>query len=304
MPDERAAQLKRARRSATAGGLLAIVLWSAIVALTITTSEALGVFTATGICYLVGGLAVLAWAALNGQVRAPGARYLVGCGICFFANVICFTLALVVAEREQVVQVALVNYLWPTLTLLAAIVLLGERASWLLPLGALVATIGIVIARSVDPSPFLADIWAAPLPYLLALAGAVAWALYTTLGRRWAPEVGVGGVAMLMAACGALLLPFGALVGEDPVWTTGVFGEMAVRTACVAVAQIGWDLAMRRGDLVLVASASYATPILSTLFTCALLDLPVGGQLIAGAALVAGGAVLCRLSMRPAASPT
>lgn len=304
MPDDRQAQLQRGRRSATAGGLLAILLWSAIVALTITTSEALGVFTSTGICYLAGGLAVLAWAALNGQVRAPGARYLVGCGICFFANVICFTLALVVVEREQVVQVALVNYLWPTLTLVAAIMLLGERASWLLPLGAVIATVGIVVARSVDPSPFLADVQAAPLPYLLALAGAVAWALYTTLGRHWAPEVGVGGVAMLMAACGALLLSFGALVGEAPVWSTGVIGEMTVRTACLAVAQIGWDLAMRRGDLVLVASASYATPILSTLITCALLDLPVGGQFIAGAGLVAGGAVLCRLAMRPTPAST
>ncbi len=300
MPRAEAAPTPNAvRRSATGGGLLAIVLWSTIVALTRTTSEAFGVFTSAGLCYIAGGSAVLAYALATGGFSLPGYRYLVGCGLCFVANAACFALAIVLVDQDRLIQVALVNYLWPTLTLVAAIALLGERASWLLPLGALVATAGIVIAPSVDPSRFLADLAATPLPYLLALTGAIAWALYTVLGRRWAPDIGVGGVALLMIACGALLLPLGAGVGEPWTWDASALAHLALRTAFVAVAQIGWDVAMRRGDLVLVTSASYATPVLSTLFSCALLSLAIDRELIIGACLVAAGAVLCRRAIRP-----
>jgi drug/metabolite transporter (DMT)-like permease len=288
------------RNRATAGGLLAIVLWATIVGFTRTTADALGVFTSTGLCYLVGGLALLAWALASGRAAWPSRRYLVGCGLCFFANAACFAMAIALVERKQVLAIALVNYLWPTLTLVAAVVVLGERATWLLPLGAAVATAGIVIARSIDPSILAVDIVATPLPYLLALAGAIAWALYTTLGRRWAPDVQQGGVAVLMIACGLLLLPIAAVTGESATWSAQAAAHLAGRTACITVAQIGWEVAMRRGDLVLVASASYATPVLSTLFSCALLGLPLGGEVLAGACLVAGGAVLCRWAMRPA----
>ena len=126
---------------------------------------------------------------------------------------------------------------------------------------------------------------------------AVAWALYTTLGRRWTSESGSGGVAILMIACAALLLPLELVAGEAPAWDRAALAQLAARTVCAALAQLGWDLAMRRGDLVLVASASYATPVLSTLFTCALFGQRVSGALVGGACLVAAGAVLCRWSV-------
>ena len=60
---------------------------------------------------------------------------------------------------------------------------------------------------------------------------------------------------------------------------------------------------MRRGDAVLVAAASYFTPLLSTIFTCLYLGVRVGPRLWVGCLLVLGGAVLCKLSVRPQPAP-
>ena len=90
--------------------------------------------------FLPGGLA---------RFRRLPPRYLWGCGALFVAYTSCYCLAVGLAtDREQVLTVGLVNYLWPSLTLLLSVPILGYRARWFLGPGMLVASAGMVVATA------------------------------------------------------------------------------------------------------------------------------------------------------------
>jgi drug/metabolite transporter (DMT)-like permease len=58
-----------------------------------------------------------------------------------------------------------------------------------------------------------------------------------------------------------------------------------------------WDKAMRRGNVVLLASFSYLIPFPSTVVSCLYLSVPAGPSLWVACALVIGGAFMCRCSI-------
>jgi drug/metabolite transporter (DMT)-like permease len=107
---------------ATAGGAVAVLLWSTTVAIARSLSEQLGPVTAAATVYSISGIIAVA-ALLCGNrsgrriVRLP-ARYLVGCGALFVGYMLLLFLAIGWAgKRQQVLELGLLNYLWPILTL-------------------------------------------------------------------------------------------------------------------------------------------------------------------------------------------
>jgi drug/metabolite transporter (DMT)-like permease len=58
-----------------------------------------------------------------------------------------------------------------------------------------------------------------------------------------------------------------------------------------------WDAAMRRGNMILVASLSYLTPLLSIIIGSVYLGVGTGWNLWAGCLLVVVGSLLCKLSV-------
>jgi drug/metabolite transporter (DMT)-like permease len=71
-----------------------------------------------------------------------------------------------------------------------------------------------------------------------------------------------------------------------------VTAPKAVLAAITALAYMLWDVAMRRGNLLLVVACSYFTPLLSTLVSCAYLGVVPGSQLWMGCALLVCGSLL------------
>ena len=229
-------------------------------------------------------------------------KYLWGCGALFVAYTTCYCLAVGLAtDRSQVLAVGLVNYLWPSLTLLLSVPILRYRARWFLVPGMLVATAGMVVATTVGSGLSLAGLRAGVsangLAYGLAFVGAVTWALYSNLARRWGGEGGA--VPLFVLASGLVALPLRVGMGETSAWSPGVVGELLYMALFVTVvAYVFWDQAMRRGNVVLVAAVSYATPLLSTVFSAAYLRVAPGPAIWVACALVIAGAAVCRLAVR------
>jgi drug/metabolite transporter (DMT)-like permease len=290
---------------ATAMGAIAIILWSTSVALIRTLSEQLGPFSTVAFAYLFSGAVSVAAARITpGGVEGMGRlsrRYLWGCGTLFVSYTACYCLAVgLAADRTQVLEVGLINYLWPSLTLLLSIPLLRHRARWFLLPGMLAATTGVVIATAhsggLSPAGLWANASAHGLPYGLALVGAIAWALYSNLARRWGGEG--GGVPLFLLASGLAVLPFRFVFRESSSWAPRVTVEFVYMALFVTVvAYVSWDWAMRKGDMVLVAALSYFTPLLSTLFSAAYLAVVPGPAIWVACALVIAGAAVCRLAV-------
>ena len=290
---------------ATAMGVAAVVLWSSSVAFIRSLSERLGPVSTIVYAYLAAGVVTMVWAGLlSGGLSRPSRlprKYLWGCGGLFVAYTTCFCLSVALArDRVQVLEVGLVNYLWPSLTLLLSVPILGYRARWFLFPGMLVATAGMVTATSSSGAfsleGFKANVVAGGLPYGLALAGAVAWALYSNLARRWG---GAGdGAPFFILASGLAVLPLRVVFPETPTWDGRVVAELAYMALFVtAFAYVFWDRAMRRGHMVLVTALSYFTPLLSTVVSAVHLGVAPGPRIWTACVLVIAGAALCRLAV-------
>ena len=134
--------------SATLGGFGAILLWSITVAFARSLSEQIGPVTAAAAVYSVSGAAALFSLLRNSSKRrrilSLPVKYLLGCGTLFVVYMMCLFLTVGRAENNhQVLEVGLLNYLWPVLTLLLSLLLLGKKASWVILPATLLAIIGI-----------------------------------------------------------------------------------------------------------------------------------------------------------------
>ncbi|MFH1570442.1 MAG: aromatic amino acid DMT transporter YddG, partial [Gemmatimonadota bacterium] len=290
----------------TLAGAGAVLLWSISVALVRSLSEQLGPITAAAAVYLVGGGALLARLGLSAAARrrltSLSIRYLLGCGSLFAAYILCLYLALGwAADRTQVLTVGLVNYLWPALTLVFSLPMLGHRARWSLGPATALALGGVVLAVGGGPGVsrggLAGAVGAHPAAFACGLGAAVTWALYSNLTRRWGGAGGGGGVPFFMAGTGlvlgSLLWGLSSLAGyrEVSCWSPRALAELAALSTSTALSYLGWDAAMRRGDLVFVVALSYFTPLLATLVAAAYLGAWPGLTLWLGCAFVVAGSL-------------
>lgn len=292
---------------ATASGLAAIVLWSATFAFARSLSEHVGPLTAGACTYLLGGAVCLLrlwWLGkASGRWPKPSPRYLLGCGLLFVVYTAAIYLAVGLAkDRGQVLEVALVNYLWPALTVLLSLPLLGKKASvWLLP-GTVLALGGIwlVMTQGTDTSwqSFGQHLQSNPIAYGLASLAAVSWGAYSNLARRWSGPGSEGAVEWFMLATGVVLLAIRFLTTEPTDWTARCAGEVAGLAAVTTAAYVLWDVSMRKGNMLLVVACSYFTPLLSTLVSCAYLGLSPTPKLWIGCLLLVFGSLVTWRSVK------
>lgn len=287
-------------------GIIAVLLWSTTMGFSRSLVEQLGAMTAGACIYLVSGAVGCGYLLARGRlapVRRMPRLYLFGCGAMVVVYMVLIYMAIgMAATRRQVVGVGIINYLWPGLTLVFSVPVLGKRAGPLLAPGVLLAFAGAVLAATsgaqFTAAGFLQDLSSARAPYLLALGAAVLWALYSNLSRRWAGAHEGGAMPIFLLAAGVVLGMLRLLFHEQPHWQTHTCFELAYMSLLPALlAYAFWDYSMRRGNLVLVAAVAYLAPVLSTTFTSVYLHVAPGRGLWIACVLVVAGAVVCKLSV-------
>ncbi|PSH23931.1 EamA family transporter [Yersinia pseudotuberculosis] len=283
-------------RLPTLYGIIAILLWSMSVALTRGLAEALGPFGAGAAIYSVSG--ILVWlVAGKPRVRRQHPAYLYGCGLLFVVYMVAFALAIGMAnDRQQTLEIGLINYLWPSLTLLLAVPLLKLRARWWLWPGAALALFGVIWVVSggegLDVKTLAVNISSNPLAYSLALIAAFTWAGYSNLVRLYSQ--GPGALPLFLIACALCLwLMFFMWTPGKLHFTPRAIFELLLMGANTALAYQCWDSAMKKGNATLVAALSYFTPLLSILIASVWLNTLPSAAFWPGVAMVVAGSLLC-----------
>lgn len=286
---------------ATGVGILAILLWSTTVALIRSVTEQMGLIGGAAILYTISTITLLLVVGTQSWKSMPKFYMLVGC-ILFVVYELCLSLSIGMAtSRSQVIEVGMLNYLWPSLTTLLALLMNKERAKWWIVIGVVVALLGVLVVLSGDQGISLVQIKnnviANPWSYALALAGALIWAFYCNVTKRYAK--GHNGVVLftLMTAVALWVMYW---VGDTPPIHVNMHTAIEVIISGIAMgAAYGcWNVGILKGNLVLLATASYFTPVLSTLFAAFFLNINLTLTFMQGVLLVTLGSLICWYATR------
>lgn len=303
-------------------GLAAILLWASTMACSRHLVEQVDPLMAAAAIYVTAGsLGCLIQFMRPREARRlrelPPPYWLIACGL-FMIYTACLYLALGLSvDRQQAMEVSLINYLWPGLTLLLSVPILGTRARWWLIPGVAAAFFGAGLATTSSTTfswqAAVTHLQAHPLPYGLALAAAVSWAAYSNLTRRLARGATANAVPLFMAATGltltllhALLTNAGLLRPGHSLWSLPPAAKLELLYIVIfptLLAYQFWDQAMRRGDATRVACFSYLTPLCSVLIYSAYLHIPIRPTLWLACALIIGGAIVCRYAIVERCNP-
>ncbi len=277
------------RLAATGIGFGAVLLWSLLAFFTVGTAPA-PPFLLNAICFSIGGAIGLIWVAMTGgfaQLRAVSWRvYAFGTAGLFGYHALYFS-ALRLAPAAEA---GLIAYLWPLLIVILSGLLPGERLRAGHLAGAALAFLGAALIVTGGGTGFRAE----ALPgYGLALLCALTWAGYSVISRR----IGTAPTATVAVFClaTALLSAVLHLALEDTVWPGGATGwaaAIALGLGPVGLAFYVWDIGVKRGDIQLLGTASYAAPLLSTLVLVATGIAAPTWALAVSAILITGGAAI------------
>lgn len=215
------------------------------------------------------------------------------------ASSLCFTLCIFFsAGGAQTMEVGMVNYLWPAMTLLFAVTFNGVRTRWWIAPGMALAFGGIVQilagGEGFSLSGFAARLLEHPLSYLLALGSALTWSGFSSMTRAWGGTTNLSCVIFIVNATiyGILWL---CGFGTETVGTSSAHGWMSVFFGGIAMggAYAAWTLGMSRGNMTVLAAASYFTPVLSCVFATYWIGADLDASFWTGVAAVVAGSLLC-----------
>lgn len=278
-------------------GCISPIFWGLSVSLVRTLSETLGVGKGLAINYLIALVFVFLLFGIPNLKAMPLKYYICGLG-CAIGTSMTFAFSLGLAkDGTQTMEVGMINYLWPTLTILFAVLFNGQKAKWWVGIGMLLAIYGIFVVLSgnllIDFKAMWSHIKSNPISYFLALWAAIFWAAYSNFTRAWAKGQNP---TTLIFALDTIFFNAIWLLDLAPSYPWNTKGVLfAVGSALIMGSAYGmWTFGVQKGRIEIMSIMSYFTPVLSCIFA----SLLIGGSLMnSGLAFL----LLCsaRLSVGP-----
>ncbi len=117
-------------------------------------------------------------------------KYLIFSTLLFVIYELCFSYAIALAQTaQQAIEVSLVNYLWPGLTVAMLILFKEIKFNIFVVVGLAISLSGIVMIQAgqgaLNWTNILSNIQANPTSYILAFLGASLWALYCVITKKY-----------------------------------------------------------------------------------------------------------------------
>ncbi|MBQ8829416.1 MAG: aromatic amino acid DMT transporter YddG [Burkholderiaceae bacterium] len=284
------------QNQATLVGCIAPLCWGLSVSIVRILSETVGVAPGLALKYILAFVILFLVFRFPNFRRMPLKYYICGFGSALACSV-SFAFSLAMAQNgTQTMEVGMVNYLWPSLTILFAVMFNKQKARWWIILGILLAFYGILMIISkeivINFSQINDHVRSNPVCYLLALISAVAWASYSNFTTAWAQGENP---TTAIFALEALFFTGLWLIGDVESVNFSVKGVAVIVIAAVVMggACVLWNYGVQKGKIAVLGIASFFTPVLSSLFAFIFIGAQLTSVFWLGVAIVVLGSFIC-----------
>ncbi|HBY6181782.1 TPA: aromatic amino acid DMT transporter YddG [Klebsiella pneumoniae] len=291
-------------KKATLIGLIAILLWSAIVGLIKSVSEGFGPVGGAALIYTCSAVLLLFTLGFPKIKKFPVSYLIIG-SVLFVCYELCLSLSLgFTRSGRQAIEVGMVNYLWPSMTILLAVIVNRQKTSPLIIPGVILAIVGIGRVLGGDGgfslTEMMNNVMDNPLSYGLAFSGAVIWAIYCVVTQRIAQ--GNNGITLFFILT-ALTLWVKYLTSPQPEFNLSWHAWISLMLAAMAMGfgYAAWNVGILHGNVTMLAATSYFIPIISAVLAAFMLDSHLTLAFWQGTAMVSLGSLICWWSTRTVA---
>ncbi len=273
-------------------GFLAIVFWSSTIGFARLASEGFGASLSPAISYTISSICLIFVSIYNAKKEHKNANipysvkgqlnkflknfplaYVLVCGTLFALHNFGFVVSVGLStSTRQVLEISLINYLWPSLIILFSVLFFKQKVGKLVYLGVFIAFSGIAVSTSqgsLSIDVFMANIQSNPVPYAIIFVGAILWGLYTNLLHSWQSHncliIFFAYTAVLLWIC-AYFLGELETISFANISFVSIFSIIALGLIN-ALSYFAWEIGITKGNMTILAIGCYFIPILSTSFT-------------------------------------
>jgi drug/metabolite transporter (DMT)-like permease len=285
-------------------GIIAILLWSTTVALIRSITLKINAIQAGVFTFALGGIVcvlyVLLYKSFDSITNQPP-QYLLICGFLFVIYAVALFVAIDRAQNtQQAMELGLINYLWPILTVVLSLVILKQSVTVFLVPGIIISVFGIFIVvtqnSSFNVKSFFQNIKKNIVAYSSALIAAIVWAIYSNLVHLLGNAKAESAVFIFIPITGLFFILITLVSGKyrqlyKSLGTRTII-EIIVLSVTTVFAYILWDVSMRNTNVTSVAIFSYFTPFLSTLVVGIYLKEKIKRKLWFGCFLIVFGSLM------------
>ncbi|MDK8755807.1 aromatic amino acid DMT transporter YddG [Acinetobacter radioresistens] len=288
---------------ATLIGFSAILQWSSIVGLLKKVSANIGADLAVLFMYSLSAVLLFALFRIPNLKQIPR-KYLFGATALFVVYEICFSYAIALAQNaQQAIEISLVNYLWPSMTILMLILFKELKFNKWVILGLGISLAGVFYIQTgngaIDLAAVISHMQSNPLSYGLAFIGASLWSLYCVMTKKYSQ--GHNPITLFFIATSAVLWlkmlvlhpeQFAQIVHIDA--TTLMY--MLMVSTVTGLGYAAWNIGINRGNITMLVTLSYFSPIFSPIMSMWILQTPLSKTFWLGAIMVTLGSFVCWIS--------
>lgn len=282
-------------------GIVAILLWSSVTALIRDLSELFSPIAGAAMMYSVSAIFLMSVMGVP-KIKDYPIRYLLIGGVLFVTYEICLALSLGMANsRHQAMEMSIINYLWPALTILLSVLISPKKVNILVYPSILIAFTGVgwCIAgdQGISLNTLMNNISGNPITYLMAFSAAFIWAFYCVITKKISN--GKNAIVLFFAAT-AITLWVKYFFSNEPSlhFTLPSTLTLIISGIVIGTGYALWNQAVIGGNIILLGTISYFTPVFSTLFASVYLSISLTSSFWKGVALVTLGSLICFLVTR------
>ena len=287
--------LPKTPAAATALGVIAPVCWGASIPLVRGIAEEFGMAQGQFVLYTIAAVYLFLTVGLPDFRRMKLEFWILGIGSAIACSLTLVFSIFLSEGGKQTVEVGMINYLWPAMTILFTVLFTGQKADWRLAPGIGLSLFGvfwILSGGEFSAADFAARFMHNPWSYILAFFGALTWTIYSTACKLWGNGQNPSALIfmILSAIYGGL---WAAGVAPSEVVTTkgvlsAVLGGLSMGTAYVV-----WTNGFFYGHINILSIASYFTPVLSCLIGVFWLNAELNPSFWTGVAVLTTGSLIC-----------
>ncbi len=271
---------------------IAILLWSTMATISKLLLNSMHTYTVLCISALFAAVALLLFNLFTGRLRQLRQYRLrdyvrvIGAGLlgnCFY-NLFYYAGASILPAS----QAFIVNYLWPIMSVVFAILLLGERLTARKGIAFGVSFIGVVTVAGNDLLQFNPQTLGG---VLLCIGGAVCYGAFTALNKKWSYDLPIA--MMLSFFASSLVSLCLALPGGEWSLTLPQIAGLAWNgVGVLAAANTCWAVALKNGNTATISNLAYITPFLSLVWIAVVLGETVTPWSLVGLCVIVLGIVI------------